>query len=309
MPITLVQANADELAQALLRVPAAAHASGYAIGYWFWELSHFPLEFAEAFALVDEVWVPSRFCLEAFRPLARVPVRLVPPCVPAPGPPALSRAELGWDPEAFVAFACFDARSVPERKHPEALVAAFAQAHARMSRPSVLVVRIGNAADAPGLVERLRAQAQGLPLTIETQTVGREHLEASLAHCDAYLSLHRSEGLGLLPIEALHLGKPVIATAYGGVTDFLDEATGYPVPYRLVALEKDLPPYPRGAVWAEPDVDAAAEALSRVESQPEQAAARARAGRARVLALYGVEAAAARLRAELERLWRDGPGW
>lgn len=308
-PVTLVHANADELSQALSKVPAASYAAGPAIGYWFWELSHFPLALSDAFALVDEVWAPSRFCLDAFRPLARVPVRLVPPCVPAPGPPAKTRADLGWDPQAFVAFSCFDARSVPERKHPEGLVAAFASAHFRAARPMRLVLRIGNAADAPGLVERLQTQAQGLPVTIETGSVERDIVEASLARCDVYVSLHRSEGLGLLPIEALHLARPVVATAYGGVTDFLDESVAYLVPYRLVALDQPLPPYPRGAVWAEPDLDAAADAILRVAAQPEEAAARAQAGQARVQALYGTQAAAQRLRAELERVLRDGPAW
>jgi glycosyltransferase involved in cell wall biosynthesis len=37
-----------------------------------------------------------------------------------------------------------------------------------------------------------------------------------IAHCDCYVSLHRSEGFGLTIAEAMLLGKPVIATRYGG---------------------------------------------------------------------------------------------
>ena len=61
-------------------------------------------------------------------------------------------------------------------------------------------------------------------------------LNGLTAACDAYVSLHRSEGLGLPLIEAMYLGKPVIATGYGGVTDFLDDETGFVVRHRLAAL-------------------------------------------------------------------------
>ena len=44
-----------------------------------------------------------------------------------------------------------------------------------------------------------------------------------LAHCDVFVSLHRSEGMGLTPIEAGLCGLPVVYTNYGGgSTDFLD---------------------------------------------------------------------------------------
>ncbi len=74
--------------------------------------------------------------------------------------------------------------------------------------------------------------ARGLQLEPHTRPLRREELEARLAMADAYLALHRSEGLGLLPVEALLLGKPVAATGYGGLTDVLDESTGSPVPFR-----------------------------------------------------------------------------
>jgi len=307
-PLTLVCANADELGQALARIPAAVHASGWTVGYWFWELAHFPLEFAPAFELVDEVWAPSRFCFEAFRALATVPVRLVPPFVPTPGTTERTRAELGWNPESVVVLSLLDVRSVPERKHPEGLIAALAEA-SRLAPALHLELVVSHADEAPEFVARLRAAAQGLPVSIVARTLPREEVDARLRHCDAYASLHRAEGLGLPLIEALAIGKPVIATAHGGVLDFLDETTGFPVPCRLVALDHELPPYPRGACWAEPDVSAAAAMLRALVAEPDEARRRAERGRARVAELYGLAAAQGRLRAECERLLREGPRW
>ena len=81
---------------------------------------------------------------------------------------------------------------------------------------------------------------------------------------DAYVSLHRSEGIGLTIAEAISVGVPVVATDYGGNVDFLDARCGYPVPFAMIANDKQHGPYPAGARWAEPSVSAAADALRRM---------------------------------------------
>ena len=48
--------------------------------------------------------------------------------------------------------------------------------------------------------------------------------------CDVFLSLHRSEGFGRCMAEALQLGVGVIATAYGGNTDFCTGPLSTPAP-------------------------------------------------------------------------------
>ena len=47
------------------------------------------------------------------------------------------------------------------------------------------------------------------------QTLSRDDMLGLIAACDAVISLHRSEGLGLLVAEAMVLGKPVISTDFG----------------------------------------------------------------------------------------------
>ena len=84
--------------------------------------------------------------------------------------------------------------------------------------------------------------------------------------CDAYVSLHRSEGFGLTLAEAMFYGKPVIATAYSGNVDFFGVGNGFPVRYELATLDEDAGPYARGSRWAEPDVVHAAEQMRRVVS-------------------------------------------
>jgi glycosyltransferase involved in cell wall biosynthesis len=300
----LFHVNADMMETVRSRLPGALVLGRHRIGYWFWELSHLPLCFAPAFQHVDEVWAPTRFCLEAYQAISPVEVRWVPPCVrPTEAAPA-DRAALGVKPEEFLFLYCFDVLSVPERKNPHGLLAAFARAARGAGRPIRLLLKVNHAETQPEYVADLRRRAEGLPVTLLVGTLRREELNGLTAACDAYVSLHRSEGLGLPLIEAMYLGRPVIATGYGGVTDFLDEETGFVVRHRLTALERSEGPYPAGAVWAEPDVDHAAVLMRALANAPESAAARIEAARRRVRELYSPEAAGERLRRELARIRR-----
>ncbi|HSS49457.1 MAG TPA: hypothetical protein VLX28_10960, partial [Thermoanaerobaculia bacterium] len=76
--VSLYHVNADMMETVDSRLPRGFTAGRHRIGYWFWELAHFPVAFARAFRHTDEVWAPSRFCQQAFQSLATVEVRWVP---------------------------------------------------------------------------------------------------------------------------------------------------------------------------------------------------------------------------------------
>ena len=50
--------------------------------------------------------------------------------------------------------------------------------------------------------------------------------------------------------------------------DFMTPRNSFPVDVRLAPLAEDAPPYPAGTIWAEPDVDHAAELMQRVRADP-----------------------------------------
>jgi len=68
-----------------------------------------------------------------------------------------------------------------------------------------------------------------------------EALRACYERCDVFALPSRGEGFGLVFLEAMTFGKPVVGGAHGGTPDVItDGETGYLVPYgdsdRLVAV-------------------------------------------------------------------------
>lgn len=306
--VDLFHVNADMMRLVSQTIPGWVTASRHRIGYWFWELGRFPAELTPAFDHVDEVWAPTRFCLDAFEQVAPVPIRWVPPAVPPRSAKPLPRLALGVPENCFLFFFAFDARSIPERKNPQGLLRALARASRKSSVPLHLLLKVNHGDETPGLIDRLRESAAGLPVSLSTATLTRAEVDSLFATCDAFVSLHRSEGLGLPLIEAMHLGRPVIATGYGGCADFLDDEVGWVVRHELTAMRESHGPYPAGALWAEPDVEHAAELMVRVATDASVRERRAAAARLRVEQLYSPQAAGERIRNELARILRDRRG-
>jgi glycosyltransferase involved in cell wall biosynthesis len=99
-------------------------------------------------------------------------------------------------------------------------------------------------------------------------TMKREDVLGLIAASDCVVSLHRSEGFGLLVAEAMLLGKPVVATNYSATTELVSPETGFPVGYRLVPVAAGEYPFAEGQVWADPDVAHAAWQMARIFSEP-----------------------------------------
>ncbi len=79
--------------------------------------------------------------------------------------------------------------------------------------------------------------------------------------CDCFVSLHRAEGFGRGIAEALLLGLEVIASDYGGNTDFCRAAGAKMIPCRPKATNPDDYVEGQNNFWAEPDISFAAKAM------------------------------------------------
>ncbi len=284
--------NAPMLPSALLRLPRALLRGRRIIGYWAWELPVAPANWAAACGLVHDIWTPSRFSAAALAPLAPGRVRVVPHPLAAspPAPSALTRADFGLPDDAVIVLVSFSLASSFARKNPLAAIDAFRRAFG--GRPDrLLVLKIVHASHAPADLALIRAaMGDATNMRLETRTLPAADSHALTRCCDILLSLHRSEGFGLVPAEAMFLGKPVIATDWSATTEFLDPSCGVPVPYRLIPADD-----PRGvfmapgAVWADADVDAAALALRALADDPAAREALGHAARVAAMARLGTE--------------------
>lgn len=298
-PVSLLCVNADQTRAVLRHRPQVGH-HRYRIGLWAWELEDFPEHMHGAFHELDEVWTVSDFCRDALAKHATVPVRTIPVPVRDPGEPD-RRPVTG---QARFLFA-FDFASIGERKNPWGVVEAFQRAFE--GRDDVrLVLKAINGTKHPHTAERLRVLIAGDErIELIERYLSVAELDELYATSTAYVSLHRSEGFGLTVAEAMARALPVISTDYSSTTEFLDERTGWPVPYELVAVGKGNYPYPEDSHWADPDLDAAAAAMREVADNPDEAARRGRAARAHVLRNRSMQAAATWVREQLEAAYES----
>jgi glycosyltransferase involved in cell wall biosynthesis len=244
-------------------------------GYWAWELPRAPGRWLKDAALVDEVWAPSRYTADALAGAAR-PVRVVPHPLfvddYAKVAPAARRAP-------FQGVSVFDFKSSAARKNPQGAIAAWRAAFGE-DPACELTLKTQNGDAFPEVLAALRAAAPAnVRILDETWSYG--DVLSLIAGADVLVSLHRAEGFGLTPAEAMALGTPVLATAFSGVLDFMDEESALLIPSQPTPVDDPQGIY-AGQTWAEPVVAAAAVALGRLRGEPELGRRLAEAARARV---------------------------
>jgi GT2 family glycosyltransferase/glycosyltransferase involved in cell wall biosynthesis len=235
----------------------------YRIAYWYWEFDSIPDAWVTKAAQVDEVWAATEFVAKGLREKLSIPVRTLFPGVKLGAYQRRERGYFGLQEGAYTFLFTFHMMSIMERKNPLGLIKAFKQAFTS-SEPVNLVLKTSFGDRHPAQLAELRAAAAGSNITIIDQLYSPDEVLSLMDACDAYVSLHRSEGLGLTMAEAMLMGKPVIATNYSGNVDFMDETNSLLVPYKLVKLGRPIPPYDADSEWAEPSTEHAAQFMRRV---------------------------------------------
>lgn len=269
-----------------------------------WEADRLPQVYVDALNQVMEVWVPSRFNLEVFRQQLKTPVFQIPHPVYHSRPACFSKAEidkqLGWDENTFVFLAM---GTWQERKNLPAAIEAFLRAFSEEPN-AVLIVKTLLSFTNKDLIRTQIAEAVARAgSSLASKALARvklcsefwpEESVASLAQrANCFVSLHRGEGWCYPLFDAACNGTPVIATAYSGPMDYLDERYHRLVGYQMTATSQ------KGHTanfaltsemsWAAPDVAQAASLMREVFENREQAAEQAAAGTIRLRQKYALE--------------------
>ncbi len=258
--VWLVHLNPPEAAAIMTRLGLPDWRSRYRIGYWAYELPRAPKDWITASELFDEIWTPSAFVAESLRGVS-VPLRVMPhPVGVRIRRPATPRT----DDAPFTVLTAGDPRSSLDRKNIRASLIAYARAFPSPN-PSArrLIVKV-SPIDAPSVLDLPYLQRPDVVLRREF--LDRPKVDELISGCDVFMSLHRSEGFGLMLAEAFALGRVGLATGWSGNLDFMSGLDGCLAPGTLVQVRDRSGLYrpAPGVMWMEPDIDAAALLLRRL---------------------------------------------
>ncbi len=191
----------------------------------------------------------------------------------APNPDADRARELGLDP-AHPSIV-FVGRITRQKGLPHLLRAA------RSLPEGVQLILCAGAPDTPeilaevkGLVEELQSSREGVVWIDDV--LPRDDLRALLSHATAFVCPSVYEPLGIVNLEAMACGAPVVGSATGGIPEVIDDGvTGFLVPIDQV---QDGTGTPTDPARFEADL---ADALARMVADPEAAKRMGEAGRER----------------------------
>jgi glycosyltransferase involved in cell wall biosynthesis len=304
-PISIFCVNADQIETVMSLVDTGLVAERYVIGYWAWELPHFPPAWHSAVDLVDEIWVPSSFVASSLASATKKVIRVVPVPVDAEPSRRYLRAEFELPTDRFVFLFSFDFRSFASRKNPEAVIEAFRKAFPGGKESVLLVIKTTNGAAMPRRLDDLiRSVSHDHRIVVQDGFMTRDEMFGLESVVDSYVSLHRSEGYGLGLAESMSLGKPVIATGWSGNMEFMDASTSLLVGYRPVPVKQGEYPHAEGQVWADPDIDQAAYFMRRLVDDRELRAGLGHRAKEHMANSFSYIAIGQRVQSELARITR-----
>jgi len=264
---TLIFSNGNTLKDVFALSPELPQ-TGYRAAVWWWEYEDGMDDCAAGFDYIDEVVVFSDFVeksvlkiLPPGKTVTKLPYPFCPDWeVPADRDRILRR--YGVDPDCLVFFFNFDFTSSIRRKNPQAVLKAFETAFHGSDRAH-LVIKSTSHSWFQDKARDFQSMLSGHPLhrriTWIPETLSHDDHYELLGAIDCYVSLHRGEGMGLGMLEAMSMGKPVIASAYGGNMEFTKPNNSLLVDCALQSCDDDYIVYRRVTRWAEPDIGQAAQ--------------------------------------------------
>ena len=306
--LNVILVAADQMPNVLNSIDGRLLNNSYNVLQTFWELPRAPRAWRWILSSVDELWAPNKFVANAFRPVFSGPITVIPPVVHVGEGPFPSRHHFGLDANRFYFMFSFDYFSSPYRKNPIGAIEAFHRGFSKGTENVGLVIKSnGHVQDNPDAKTMISQAAAADPrIVVIENNMPRVEILGLIRACDAYVSLHRSEGFGMGLAEAMSFGRVVIATDFSGSTDFITHETGFPVQFTLRQVADDEYQWSDKQMWAEPDVDCAAAAMETAWRLPNLARERAKAGQRLIQQKYGLTAVGEIMKTRISHLMNRG---
>jgi glycosyltransferase involved in cell wall biosynthesis len=310
-PVNVIVVATDQIPAIFGSILGRSLTGSYNILRTYWELPDAPKCWRAYLTNINEIWAPNDFVANAFRNVFSGPIRIVPTTVDVTHGKTSDRSAFGMDEDRFYFLYNFDYFSSPYRKNPLGLLQAFQQAFGSHDEKVGLVIKsIGPEKKHPKIRAEIQAAMMADPRIIRIhRTLERDEMLSLIRASDAYVSLHRSEGFGAGMAEAMMMGKIVIGTDFSGSKCFLNEQTGFPVPYTIRAVQPHEYPWSSGQVWAEPVISEAVLIMRRVFERPEDALHRAVEGERFIKAEHSYAAVGQVMRKRLAEISKQKAPW
>jgi glycosyltransferase involved in cell wall biosynthesis len=269
--------NADQLPIVTASLGDRFLAGKKNIAYPAWELAKLPDDWTPQLNAMCEIWAPSRFIQQSMAESLACEVVHMPLAVElADGYEKWRRQDFGLPANAFVFIFYFDLASFASRKNPIGAIEAYRialQLAGQSAKKPLLVVKVISAERFPQQFGELRSIAASIPgVRLIPEVFSADKMHGLINCADAFLSLHRSEGFGRGPAEAMRLGKAVIATGYSGNMDYMTADNSFPVSFRMKSVGAHEYPYGEGQYWADPDIGEAAAIMAKLLGDSDLAA-------------------------------------
>jgi glycosyltransferase involved in cell wall biosynthesis len=276
------------------------------VGYTVFETDRLPRTWVPACNAMDEIWVPSDFCIRHF---TRSGVREA----------KLHVIPHGVDTDAFnpqaapvyidglTGFVFLSVFYWSRRKGWDALLRAYV-AEFRSHDEVSLVIRAAGLdfrEMKAFLDEECRAVTRP-PILVLPFAVPAELMPGLYTAADAFVTPARGEGWGMPYSEAMASGLPTIATRWGGHLQFMNDSNSILINYEQMAPIDSWMQRATGAepdhLWAEPSVDDLRRAMRWVFEHREEGRALGEAAREHISAHFTWRHAALRICERLEEL-------
>ncbi|MGN7399016.1 DUF4214 domain-containing protein [Cytobacillus praedii] len=228
---------------------------GITIGFTYWETSKIPDHWISKCNEMDAVFVSSEHNVQIMRKAGlTVPVFKIRPCLS----PQISSQVPSYIHQ-LPSFRFLSIFTWIERKGYDLLLKAYFEEFSS-NEDVVLIIKTG--AHNNQKIEELVATESR-----KYNDPGRYYIDLSIRsefemeglynHCNAFVLPSRGEGIGYPMLEAGKRGLPVIATAWGGQLDFLNEQNSYLIPYHFIPVipQPHYHGYRNDQLWAEASVE------------------------------------------------------
>jgi len=281
------------------------------------ESNRIPENWVPSLAAMDEVWVPSWFCREAFvrSGLSPTKVIVIPHGVDLElyDPANIKPLDIpGAHGTVFLSIFEWSLR-----KGWDVLLDAWHRAFTAADDVTLVIRAYRAGKPAAWIAEQIRAwrvehghTEEGSPrILVLDRFLAPDEMPALYAAAHAFVLPSRGEGWGLPYMEAMSMGVPAIGTQWGGNLDFMDEHNSYlirceetPVPDSGWQDNPNAVHY-HHQVWAEPDADHLAELLRHVHQNPLEASSKGQHARQEMLERFNPEVISRRMLQRLARYW------